>query len=111
MLSSGQSEQLGDSKARSYSRSILGFDIIVSLVVVEFVLQGVMPLNELLQTQSINLVQAARESQVLIATFRAERADDAVCDELYGKVVAMAEVQEVELYYPFVDHLVVELED
>ena len=49
-------ERVGDSKVRSYRCSILGFDIIVSLVVVEFVLQGVMPLNELLQTQSINLV-------------------------------------------------------
>ncbi|XP_045206232.1 uncharacterized protein LOC123558418 [Mercenaria mercenaria] len=98
-----------------------------------------MPLNKLLQKQNIDLVEAARESQVLIATFRAERTDDSVWDELYGKAVAMAEVQEVEpskrrtarhqrhrgnvpadsiseywkraLFSPFVDHLVVELED
>ena len=44
-----------------------------------------------------SLVEAARESIVSIATFRAERADDAVWDELYGKAVTMAEVQEVEL--------------
>ena len=37
----------------AYRCSILGFDIIVSLVVVEFVLQGVMPLNKLLKAQSI----------------------------------------------------------
>ena len=44
--------------------SILGFDFIVFLIVVEFVLQGVMPLNKRLETQSINLVEANRESQV-----------------------------------------------
>ena len=132
-------EREGDSKARSYRCSILGFDFIISLVVVEFVLQGVMPLNKLLQKQNIDLIEAANESRVLIATFRAERADDAVWDGLYDKAVAMAEDQGVEpskprtarrqqhrgnvpadsvseywkraLFYPFLDHLVVELED
>ena len=85
---------------RSYRCSILGLDFIVFFVVVEFVLQGFIPLNKRLQTQSINLVEAVRDSQVLIATVRSERANDAIRDELYGKAGAAAEVQKVKLSRP-----------
>ena len=64
-----------------------------------FVLQGVLSLNKLLQKENIDLVEAAMESHVLIATFRAERADDIVLDTLYDKPVAMAEVQDVTPSY------------
>jgi len=76
-------EQEGDSKARSYRCCILKFDFVVSLVAVEFVIQGLVPLNKILQGKDCDLVEAAKEARVLIAQIRAERADEAVWDELY----------------------------
>jgi hypothetical protein len=84
-----------EGESRSYRYSILGCGFIVSLVVSEFVLKGVMPLNKRLQKENVDIVEAARDRQVLIETFSAEKADDALW-ELYSNAVTMVEAQDVE---------------
>lgn len=132
-------EHEGDAKARSYRCSILKFDFIISLVAVEFIIQGLLPLNNMLQGKCCDLIEAAKEARVLIAQIRAERADDLVWEALYEKAVTMATVHDVlpskprttgrqqqrvnvpaesvsdywkrALFFPFMDHLATELED
>ncbi|KAJ8297606.1 hypothetical protein KUTeg_024137 [Tegillarca granosa] len=132
-------EHEGDAKTRSYRCSILKFDFIISLVAVEFIIQGLLPLNNMLQGKCCDLIEAAKEARVLIAQIRAERADDLVWEALYEKAVTMATVHDVlpskprttgrqqqrvnvpaesvsdywkrALFFPFMDHLATELED
>ena len=132
-------ENEGDTKARAYRCSILKFDFIISLIVVEHIMQSLIPLTKMLQLKSCDLVEAARESKVLIEQLRAERNDGTVFEALYAAAVELAQASGVAptkprtvgrqqnrenhpadtipdywrraLYLPFMDHLSTQLED
>ena len=63
----------GDAKARGYLSSILQFDFIIVLCATEHVLSNTMALSTMLEGQSINLIEAAKESKVVISVLREER--------------------------------------
>ena len=54
----------GDARARGYLSSILQFDFIIALCATELVLSNTVALSTMLQGQSINLIEAAKESKV-----------------------------------------------
>ncbi len=66
-------EDDGDAKARSYHRSIPSFDLIVTLVTSEHILQATVRLCPLLQSKACDLLEAAKETWVIFDMFRAER--------------------------------------
>ena len=93
----------------------------------------------MLQGQSINLIEAAKESKVVISVFREERNDQTVWSELFERATEFAAGCEIEprvpmistihlnrvnvpavspqqywyraLYLPLVDHIIQELND
>ena len=62
----------------------------VSLIVVEFVLQTTLTLNNLLQSKQCNLVVPSHESTLLVQQLREERNSDDVWEGLYGNSVNLA---------------------
>ena len=134
-------EQDGDAKARSYGLSVRNFDLIVTLVTTEHILQSTVQLPLLLQSKSLVLLEAVRETQAVIQVLQGERNDVSVCDALYQEAVELAARVDVEpkkprqagrqqhrvnvpadsisaywrratcVYYPFMDHLIEELKD
>ena len=132
-------EQDGDAKARSYGLSVRSFDLIVTLVTTEHILQSTVQLSLLLQSKSLDLLEAVRETQAVIQVLQEERNDDAVWDALYEEALELAARVDVEpkkprqagrqqhrvnvpadsisaywrraMYYPFMDHLIEELKD
>jgi hypothetical protein len=131
-------EEDGDASARSYRRSVQSFDFIVTLVTSEHILRSTVQLSLLLQAKSCDLLEAVKESTAVINMLRAERNDDAVWEALYEEATELAARLDVEpsrprqarrqqhranvpaesvseywrraMYYPFVDHLVQEME-
>ena len=129
----------GDATARGYVSSILQFDFIIALCATEHVLSTTVALSTMLQGQSINLVEAAKESKVVISVLREERNDQTVWSELFDRAKEFAAGCEIEpsvprisaiqrnrpnvpavtpqqywyrvLYLPLVDHLIQELND
>ena len=129
----------GDAKARGYASSILQFDFIIALCATEHVLSNTVALSTMLQGQSINLFEAAKESKVVISVLREERNDQVVWSELFERAKELAAGCEIEpsvprisaiqrnrvnvpavtpqqywyraLYLPLVDHLIQELND
>ncbi|XP_052771191.1 52 kDa repressor of the inhibitor of the protein kinase-like [Mya arenaria] len=129
----------GDTKAASYRSGILSFDFIVTLVAVEYILSGVVPLSKMLQKENCDLVQASLEARVLTAQLDTDRNDDSTWDSLFTKAVVLAQQVGVEpsiprnakrqenrpnapaatpsdfwrrnMYKKFVDHLITELRD
>ncbi|KAH3693848.1 hypothetical protein DPMN_081287 [Dreissena polymorpha] len=77
----------GDAKASGYLLSVLQFDFIITLVVIEHVLASLVPLSKMLQGKSCDLLKAATETRVVKDLIRNERADDTACDALYEKAV------------------------
>ena len=60
----------GDAKVRGYVSSILQFDFIIALCATEHVLSTTVALSTMLQGQSIDLIEAAKESKVVISVLR-----------------------------------------
>ena len=126
-------------KARGYVSSILQFDFRIVLCATDHVLSTTVALSTLLQGQSINLIEAAKESKVVISVLREERNDQTVWSELFVLAKELAAGCEIEpsvprisaiqhnranvpavipqqywyraLYLPLVDHLIQELND
>ena len=119
--------------------SIPQFDFIIALCATEHVLSTTVALSTMLQGQSIDLIEAAKESKVVISVLREERNDQTVWSELFERAKELAAGCEIEpsvprmsaiqrnranvpavtpqqywyraLYLPLVDHLVQELND
>ncbi|CAG2239243.1 unnamed protein product [Mytilus edulis] len=130
-------EQHGDSKARSYACSIKKFDFIITLVAAQSILQPLVPLSEMLQRKSVDLIEAVSESKVVIEQLNRKRNSIEAWDELFQKAVQVADtVEEVPampraagrqrhrvnvpaetpsqywkraMFLPFLDHLIQEL--
>ena len=71
-----------DKNARNLLNAILKFDLILSVVVVEHILQSTVQLSLSLQRVDTDLVQASTEAEVVVALLRQERADDTVWETL-----------------------------
>ena len=130
-------EQQGDSKARSYACSIKKFDFIITLVAAQSILQPLVPLSEMLQSKTVDLIEAVSESRVVIEQLNRKRNSQEAWDELFEKAVKVADtVEEVPtmprgagrqrhrvnvpaetpsqywkraMFLPFLDHLIQEL--
>ncbi|XP_033739147.1 52 kDa repressor of the inhibitor of the protein kinase-like [Pecten maximus] len=128
-------ERNGDSKARSFICCISKFDFLIALVVVEHILQIIHPLSIMLQAKTFDLIEAVQEAKVV----NNKRNDDVEWEELFDKATSLAaKVDEIPtiprgaarqqhranvpaatpkeywkraLYYPFLDHILQELED
>ncbi|XP_060568090.1 zinc finger MYM-type protein 1-like [Ruditapes philippinarum] len=61
----------GDTKAAAYSLSVLKFDFIITLVTAEHVLAALVGLSTMLQQKACDLLRAATETRVVIATLKA----------------------------------------
>ena len=129
----------GDSKERGYVSSILQFDFSIALRATEHVLSNTVVLSTMPQGQSINLIEAAKESKVVISVLREERNDQTVWSGLFERAKKFSAGCEIEpsvprisairrnranvpavspqqywyraLYLPLVDHLIQELND
>ena len=129
----------GDDKERGYVSSILQFDFIIALCATEHVLSTAVALSTMLQGQSINLIEAAKESKVVISVLREKRNDQTVWSELFERAKELPAGCEIDpgvprisaiqrnranvpavtpqqywyraLYLPLVDHLIQELND
>ena len=129
----------GDAKARGYLCSIRQFDFIIALCATEHALSNTVALSTMLVGNSIDLIEAARESTVVITILREERNDQMVWSELFERAKEVAAKCNIEpsvprvsavqrnranvpattpqqywyraLYLPLVDHLIQELND
>ena len=123
----------GDTKAGTRRNAVLQFEFVVTLVAVEHVLSGLVPLSQLLQKKSCDLVEAVVEARVVKTQLSAER------NAIYNRAVDLAALVEIQpsqprralhqqqrpnaaaanpsdfwkrnMYLPFIDHLVTELEN
>ncbi|WAR23625.1 P52K-like protein [Mya arenaria] len=120
----------GDTKAAVHKLSVTNFEFIVTLVAIEHFLSALVPLSNMLQAKDCDLLHAANNT-------RAERNDNEVWNSLFQKAVEIAGDVEVipaaprrygrqqnrpnapgntsefwkrNMYLPFVNHLLVELE-
>ena len=114
------------------------FDFILALVAVEHALSGLVPLSNLLQKKECDLYVAVEESRVVIRQLNGERNDPEVWNALYDSAVELAATigvlpsmprnragqqnrpnvpadnpstyWKLNMYLPFVDHLMAELD-
>jgi hypothetical protein len=84
-----------DKNARNLLNAILKFDLILSVVVVEHILQSTVQLSLSLQRVDTDLVQASTEAEVVVALLRQERADDTVWETLYDRATEIAAANEI----------------
>ena len=75
----------GDAEARGYVSSILQVDFIIALCAKEHVLPNTVALSTMPQGQSINLIEAAKESKAVISVLREHRNDQTVRSELFER--------------------------
>ena len=90
----------GDAKARGYVSSILQFDFTIALCATEHVLSNTVALSAMVQGQSINLTEAAKESKVVISVSREERNDQTVWSELFEHAKELAAGCKIEPSVP-----------
>ncbi|XP_033729467.1 uncharacterized protein LOC117318612 [Pecten maximus] len=132
-------QENGDVKAGQHLHTILKWDFIIGLVVCEHILQSTVFLSTFLQNVSCDLMEAARESEVVINTLTNERNDPEVWNALFEKASDVAghfdvipskprtaglqrhrhnvpaesptEYWKRSLYIPFMDHMTLEITD
>ena len=128
----------GDGKTRGHLCSIKQFNFIIPLCAAEHVLSNTVALSNMLQGKQVNLIEAAKESLVVINVLKQERNDEMVWDELFERAKTIATEWNIEptrprlaanqrhrvnvpaempkdywkraLYLPLVDHLLQELD-
>ena len=76
--------------------SILQFDFIIALCATQQVLSNTVALSTMVQGQSINLTEAAKESKVVISVLREERNYLTVWSELFEHAKELAAGCEIE---------------
>lgn len=129
--------QNNDAKAVAFKAAVSQFSFVITLVAVEHVLSACVALSKQLQSPSCDLLQAVVEAGVVKAQVEAERNDPLVWQALYEKAAEMAqsidvlptfpragrqanrpnapaanasEYWRINMYLPFVDHLLAELD-
>ena len=60
---------------RGYACSIKKFDLIITLVAVQFIIQPLVPLSEMVQNKSLDLLEAVTESKVVIEQLQRKKND------------------------------------
>ena len=80
--------------------SILQFEFIIALCATEHVLSNTVALSTMLQGQSTNLIEAAKESKVVITLLRVDRNDQTVWSELFEHVKELEAGCEIEPSMP-----------
>jgi hypothetical protein len=85
----------GDRNAKQLKFALQDFGFMVALVVTKCVLQYSLASSNLLQRPSIDLVEAASETETVISSLRKIRQDDNVWQELYQDIAKLAEKQNV----------------
>ena len=90
----------GDAKARGYMNSILQFDLIIGLGAAEHVLSNTVVLFTMLQGQSANLFEAAKETKVVISALRTERNDQMASSQLFERAKELAVGCDIEPSVP-----------
>ena len=126
-----------DAKAGPYKTAIEQFSFIITLVATEHILSCLVPLSNLLQKKDCDLYVALEESRIVIRLLNDERNDIEVWNALYEAASDLAETVEVQpsmprnrggqrnrpnapadnpseywrlnMYLPFIDHLIAEL--
>lgn len=88
-------EEDNNKNARNLLNAILKFDFILSVVVVENILQSTVQLSLSLQRVDTDLVQASTEAEVVVSLLRQERADDTVWETLYDRATEIAAANEI----------------
>jgi hypothetical protein len=79
--------------------AILKFDLILSVVVVEHIVQSTVQLSLSLQRVDTDLVQASTEAEAVVVLLRQERADNTVWETLYDRATEIAAANEIALAY------------
>ena len=85
-----------DTKAGPFKLAITQFGFIVSLVAIEHVLSGLVPLSQMLQNKSCDLIEAVKEASTVAHQVTEERNDVMVWEALYAKAVEMAQSVDVQ---------------
>ena len=75
-----QLQQDGDEKAGQYLAAILKFKFIIALVAAEHILKSTVHLSTCLQGVKCDLVEAVKESEVVVNQLTSERNDQTVWD-------------------------------
>jgi hypothetical protein len=90
-----QLQQDGDEKARQYLAAILRFEFIIAFVAAEHILKSTGHLSTFLQGVKCDLVEAVKESEVVINQLTSERNDQTVWDSLFDMAVSIADQFEI----------------
>jgi hypothetical protein len=80
-----------DEKAGQYLAAILRFEFIIALVAAEHILKSTVHLSTFLQGEKCDLVEAVKESEVVINQLTSERNDQTVWDSLFDMAVSIAD--------------------
>ena len=131
------SDSKTQSKATSFYNSLTSFSFLVSLVLIEAPMQHLVPLTQSLQSTSTDLVKASSHASSTVTLLQKKRNEE--FDSLWEKTCKIAEDLDIEvsmpriakrqaqrantpaatpkdywrrnLYVPFLDHLITELQD
>jgi hypothetical protein len=68
----------GDDKAGQFLASIMRFQFIIALVIAEYILHSTVYLSIFLQDTDYDILEAIKESKIVIEMLRAERQDESV---------------------------------
>ena len=90
-----QLQQDGDEKAGQYLAAILRFKFIIALVAAEHILKSTVHLSTCLQGVKCDLVEAVKESEVVINQLTSERNDQTVWDSLFYMAVSIGDQFEI----------------
>ena len=127
-----------DDITRQFLASIMRFQFIIALVVAEHILHSTAYLSTFFQDTECDLLEAMKESKTAIEMLRTERQNESVWDEVYQSTLNLVksfdisksiprrcgrhttranhpaetpkQYWRISLYYPFLDHLITELE-
>ena len=90
-----QLQQDGDEKAGQFLAANLRFEFIIALVAAEDILKSTVHLSTFLQGVKCDLVEAVKESEVVINQLISERNDQTVWDSLFYMAVSIADQFEI----------------
>jgi hypothetical protein len=84
-----------DKNAWNLLNAILKFDLILSVVVVEHIVQSTVQLSLSLQRVDTDLVQTSTEAEAVVVLLRQERADNTVWERLYDRATEIDAANEI----------------
>ena len=89
-----------DAKARGHKCSMLKCDFIITLIVVEYVLQYILPLCKKLQYIQTDLIRQSQEAAHLKTLIRGIRVDECIWEQLYTEDEQLAQMFDIQLSKP-----------